>query len=119
MAATDASSFMSGFMGQGGVAGATPYGAMIQGATQLGMKALEPVATNSHVTGQYDFDNSGGFTLNIGAGTARSTDTKTQTAIPTAAQAAQVAAAGVGSLLGNPVFVIAVGLGLFLYLKHK
>jgi hypothetical protein len=105
------SSFMSSF------GGATPYGAMIQGATQLGMAALKPVATTSQVDGTYGFDTSGGFTLNIGAGRAESTATKTT--LPTAAQAAQVAAAGIGGLLASPVFVIAVGMGLYLYLKHK
>jgi hypothetical protein len=110
---------MGGFMGSGGVGGATPYGAMIQGATQLGLAALQPVATTSQLTGQYDFDSSGGFTLNIGGGSAHSSTSKTQTTIPTAAQAVQVAAAGVGSLLSSPAFVVLVGLGLFLYLKHK
>lgn len=60
------------------------------------------------------FDNSG-FVVNVGGGSASSV----KTALPSAAQAVQAATAHAGALLGNPLFVIAVGLGLFLYLKHK
>lgn len=112
------SDFMGGFM-QSGAGSAMPWGAAIQGATQLGMKALEPVATNSHVSGSYEFDTGGGFTLNIGSGKAEQTANRSRTSLPSAGQAVQAAAAGVGSLLSSPAFVVLVGLGLYLYLKHK
>ena len=118
--AAGAQGFMQGFMGggAGGLASATPYGAMIQGATQLGMAALEPVATTSHLTGTYDFNNSGDFNLNIGAGQQSATG-RTTTSMPPAAQVARAAGQSLGSLLGNPVFVVLVGVGLYVYLKHK
>ena len=60
------------------------------------------------------FDNSG-WVVNIGGGTASST----KTALPTTSQALGAVAASAGSLLSNPIFIIGVGLGLFLILKHK
>jgi hypothetical protein len=118
--AQGAQGFMQGFMGggAGGLAGATPYGAMIQGATQLGMAALEPVATSSHLDGAYSFDNSGDFSVNIGSGQQTPTG-RTTTSTPAAAQVARAAGQSVGSLLGNPAFVVVVGIALFLYLKHR
>jgi predicted lipid-binding transport protein (Tim44 family) len=115
-----AQGFMQGFMGggAGGLAGATPYGAMIQGAVQLGSEALKPVATTSDLNWTGSFDNGGDFNLNIGSGQQSATG-RTNTSTPAAAQVARAAGQSVGSLLGNPLFVVLVGVGLFLYLKHK
>jgi hypothetical protein len=74
----------------------------------------EPVSSGAQNSANISFDNSG-FVVNVGPGSA----TSTKTALPSAGQALQAAAAGVGGLLGNPVLIIAIGLGLFLYLKHK
>ncbi|MGZ8301216.1 MAG: hypothetical protein ACXW3B_07215 [Telluria sp.] len=60
------------------------------------------------------FDNSG-FVVNVGGGSASST----KTAVPSAGEAVRAVASGFGGLLSNPAFVVLVGLGLFLYLKHK
>jgi hypothetical protein len=96
---------------------ASPWGAAIGAATQLGAEALKPVATNSANGGMYSFDSSGGFTLNIGSGSAVSTATRTP--MPSATQALQAVASGTGSLLSNPAVVVLIGVALFLYLKHK
>jgi hypothetical protein len=56
------------------------------------------------------FDNSG-FVVNVGGGSASSE----KIALPSAA----AAVAGAGKLLGNPLVIVAVGVALFLYLKHK
>ncbi|WP_373986991.1 hypothetical protein [Duganella sp. BuS-21] len=60
------------------------------------------------------FDNSG-WSVNIGGGSA----TSSKTELPSATQVAGAAAAHVGGLLSNPLFIIGVGIGLFLFLKHK
>lgn len=77
-----------------------------------------PVSSGASNSSNLSFDNSG-FVVNVGGGSASSV----KTSLPTPTQAAQQAAQAVGavsaSLLGNPLFVIAIGVGLFLYLKHK
>lgn len=70
------------------------------------------------LTANNAFDNSG-FVVNVGPGTASSTNNKTDPVMPSVRQAAQAVGAGIGGLLGNPVFVVLVGVGLYLYLKHK
>jgi hypothetical protein len=75
-----------------------------------------PPSMTGHLSSPNTFDNSG-FAVNVGGGTAQATSTKT--ALPSAAQAAQAVAAGAGSLLSNPAFIVVIGLGLYLYLKHK
>jgi hypothetical protein len=72
-----------------------------------------PPSSNAQSSTTVTFDNSG-FAVSIGGAA-----TSTKTALPTAAQSVQQAAAGIGGLLSNPVTVIAIGLALFLYLKHK
>lgn len=84
---------------------------MALGSIAQAGKAAPSTAMN---TSNIAFDNSG-FVVNVGSGTASSS----KAALPSAAQAVQGVAAGVGSLLGNPLVIVAVGLGLFLYLKHK
>lgn len=74
----------------------------------------EPVSSGASLQSNVAFDNSG-WAVSIGPGAA----TSTKTAMPGAAQSMQTVAAGVGGLLGNPVVLIAVGVALFLYLKHK
>lgn len=73
-----------------------------------------PPSSHAALSSSNVFDNSG-FVVNVGGGSASST----KTALPSATQAVQAAAAHAGALLGNPLFVIGVGLVLFLYLKHK
>lgn len=65
------------------------------------------------------FDNSG-FVVSVGRGaTASSSKTSLPTPGQAVSQALGQAAAVSGGLLGNPLFIVAVGVGLFLYLKHK
>jgi hypothetical protein len=90
-----------------------PWSAGLMALGSVAKVAAQPAGPSS-VIAPTTFDNSG-FVVNLGGGTA----TSTKTALPSAAQAVQAAAAGVGGLLSNPVLIIAVGLGLFLYLKHK
>lgn len=78
-----------------------------------------PVSSGASNVNNIAFDNSG-FVVNVGRG---ATASSSKTTLPTPGQAVsqalgQVAAVS-GGLLGNPLFVIAVGVGLFLYLKHK
>lgn len=73
-----------------------------------------PPSSNAQSSTTVTFDNSG-FAVNIGGGT----NSTAKTAIPTAAQAAGAVASAAGSALSNPLVIIAVGLALFLYLKHK
>lgn len=89
-----------------------PWTAGIMGLTSIA--AAPPPSMTSTMNAPNVFDNSG-FVVNVGGGSASSV----KTALPSAAQAVQAAGAGLGALLGNPVFIIAVGFGLFLYLKHK
>jgi hypothetical protein len=82
----------------------------------LGSVATEASKPAGPSTAQasFTYDNSG-FVVNVGSGSAASS----KTSLPTASQAVQAVAAGAGSLLANPIFIIGVGLALFLYLKHK
>lgn len=77
--------------------------------------ALKPPSqtTNTGITST--FDNSA-WSVNVGPGASQTTS---KTDLPTTAQALGAAAASAGSLLSSPVFIIAVGIGLFLFLKHK
>lgn len=84
------------------------------GLSSVASGALKPASSGATSNNSSAFDNSG-FVVNIGGGTASST----KTALPTTAQALGAAAASATSLLGNPMFIIAVGVGLFLFLKHK
>lgn len=81
----------------------------------LGGIASAPSPSQTATSGNsVNFDNSG-WSVNVGAGSANST----KTALPTANQVAGAVASSAGSLLANPIFIIAVGVGLFLFLKHK
>ncbi len=91
-----------------------PWSQGINAAAGIASKALDPTNTSQQYSGSSVFDNSG-FVVNIGAGTA----TSTKTALPTPGQAVAGVAAGVGSLLQNPAFIIIAGVGLYLFLKHK
>lgn len=68
------------------------------------------------------FDNSG-FVVSVGGGPATSTNngnkSTTPGVIPGAAQAVRAVGASVGGLLGNPAFVVLVGVALYVYLKRK
>lgn len=90
-----------------------PWSAGLMALGSVAQAASQPAGPSS-VLGTNTFDNSG-FVVNVGGGTASSS----KTSLPTAAQAVGAAVASAGSLLANPVVIIAVGLGLFLYLKHK
>lgn len=71
-----------------------------------------PTSANQQSTAT--FDNSG-WNVVIGGGQASSN----KTATPGVSQVAGAVAASAGSLLSNPVFIIGVGVALFLALKHK
>jgi hypothetical protein len=90
-----------------------PWSAGFMALGSVAQAASQPAGPSS-AYGTNTFDNSG-FVVNVGGGTASST----KTALPTATQTMQAAAAGVASTLSNPVFVIGAALALYLYLKHK
>jgi hypothetical protein len=90
-----------------------PWSAGFMALGSVAQAASQPAGPSS-VLSTTSFDNSG-FVVNVGPGTASSS----KTTLPSASQVGQMAAAGVGGLLSNPVTVIAVGLALYLYLKHK
>lgn len=73
-----------------------------------------PPSSNAQSSNAVTFDNSG-FSVSVGGGTAQST----KSPLPNATAAVQHAVAGMGNLLSSPVTMIAIGLALFLYLKHK
>ncbi|MEH6434241.1 hypothetical protein [Massilia sp. DD77] len=75
-----------------------------------------PPSQTAALNSTTNFDNSG-FVVNIGGGTATSTNAKTE--MPTVRETARAVAAGAGSLLANPAFLVLIGVGLYLYLKHK
>lgn len=80
-----------------------------------------PPSQTASLASTNTFDNSG-FVVNVGGGYATSTNAKTEmpaTAVPSPVQAARAVTASVGGLLGNPAFVVLVGVALYLYLKHK
>jgi len=84
------------------------------GMTSVATAALKPASSGATSTNSTAYDNSG-FVVNIGGGTANSSKTQ----LPTAAQTLGAAGAAAGSLLSNPIFIIALGVGVFLLLKHK
>jgi len=84
------------------------------GLSSVATAALKPASSAAQQTNSSSFDNSG-FVVNIGGGTANSSKTQ----LPTPGQTLGAAAAHAGNLLSNPIFIIAVGVGLFLFLKHK
>lgn len=73
-----------------------------------------PPAMTATSSNNVNFDNSG-WSVNIGGGTASST----KTSLPTTTQAVGAAAGAAVSTLSNPLVIIAIGVAVFLYLKHK
>lgn len=96
MAAAPVDPWSAGLMALGGIAGGAPP---------------SQTATSGNTV---NYDNSG-WSVNVGPGTANST----KTSLPTASQAVSAAAGATVSALSNPIVIIAVGVALFLYLKHK
>jgi hypothetical protein len=92
-----------------------PWSQGINAAAGVATAALKPAASEAHKTSSSAFDNSG-WSVNIGPGASQSTN---RTDLPSTAQALGAAAASGASLLSNPMFIIALGLGVFLFLKHK
>ena len=85
------------------------------GIMALGSVASAPPPSQTATSGNtVTYDNSG-FSVNVGGGTAQST----KTALPPTAQAVGAAAGAAVNTLGNPLVIIALGMALFLYLKHK
>lgn len=93
---------------------ADPWSTGLMGMTSVATAALKPASSGAQQTASSVFDNSG-FVVNVGAGSASSS----KTALPSASQVAGAVASSAGSLLSNPVFIIGVGVALFLFLKHK
>lgn len=73
-----------------------------------------PPSQTAALTSSAVFDNSG-WAVNVGSGAA----TSEKTALPSAGETVKAVASGFGGLLNNPAFLVLVGVGLFLYLKHK
>lgn len=96
MAGTPVDPWSAGLMAFGSIAGGAP--------------PSQTATSGNTVT----FDNSG-FNVSVGGGTAQST----KTSLPTATQALGAAAGTAASVLSNPLVMIALGMALFLYLKHK
>lgn len=92
-----------------------PWSQGINAAAGVASAALKPVGSEAHNTSSSAFDNSG-WAVNIGTGASQTTS---RTDLPSTSQALGAAAAQATSVLGNPLFVIAVGVGLFLFLKHR
>jgi hypothetical protein len=90
-----------------------PYSAGLMAVASIA-NSPPPSSNAQSSTGNITFDNSG-WAVNVGG---TGTTANTSKATPAGA-AVQAVASTVGGLLSNPVVLVALGVGLILYLKQK